>query len=95
MQIYPEKGENFIKFEAYDKQVMSELVGFYDFESILKPAYVKTSRCPCHKFTCKCNESFTEVTHYHAGVMYSLIIVDLDGNLVLEKREFCENGGKM
>ena len=94
--MYPEEGKNFIKFQAHDKQIMRELIGFYDFESILKPAHMKDARCSnCSEFTCKCTESSTQVTHYHAGIMYSLIIVDLDSNLILEKKEFCKDGGTL
>ena len=73
-----------IKFKKHKNRFELPIVGFADFESILKPCTNQTCE-QCNSFPCICAKSFSVETQQHSVFCYSLIFVDKAGKVFREE----------
>ena len=88
VEILPQETDK-IKFKHFNRKYQSEIFGFYDLESVLVPTG-EIRKCELCGNTCKCDTACTLKESYHRPVVWSLLLMDVDGEILVEKVGFCE-----
>ena len=64
---------------------------FFDFESLMCPTN-EQRKCTDCRYDCKCSMSHTLRTHAHKPIIYSFILLSMNGDLLLEESGCDLNG---
>lgn len=83
LEVVPNEDEK-IKFKNYKNQHMQDLVGFLDFECLLKPG--ENVKCTdCKRVRCKCDKSFSELVNHQDPFAYSFVVMNSKNDIIHEK----------
>jgi hypothetical protein len=88
-EITPEKGFEIIKFKNHERQHMTEMIGFLDFECVLPDSKTKCENCKTLK--CKCEMTKTDEINQQLPITYSFVIIGPNNEIMHEHTKSCDN----